>query len=91
VNCRSYTDEYPNSRLFRDAVIAILAVIGKQERIGRRDRVSAAIARLRRAGASRPEAKNHRRKEGNNHTNNKREMALRGAARQGSDLSVKWH
>ncbi|HTR34924.1 MAG TPA: recombinase family protein [Bryobacteraceae bacterium] len=51
VNWRSYTEEYLDSTgLFRDAVIAILAVIAKQERIRRSERASAAIARLRREG-----------------------------------------
>jgi len=51
VNWRSLTEEYLDSTgLFRDAVIAILAVIAKQERIRRSERASAAIARLRRQG-----------------------------------------
>jgi DNA invertase Pin-like site-specific DNA recombinase len=51
VNWRSYTEEYLDSTgLFRDAVIAILAVIAKQERIRRSERASAAIAKLRRQG-----------------------------------------
>jgi DNA invertase Pin-like site-specific DNA recombinase len=51
VNWRSYTEEYLDSTgLFRDAVIAILAVIAKQERVRRSERASAAIARLRREG-----------------------------------------
>ena len=51
VNWRSFTEEYLDSTgLFRDAVIAILAVIAKQERIRRSERASAAIARLRRQG-----------------------------------------
>jgi DNA invertase Pin-like site-specific DNA recombinase len=51
VNWRSFTEEYLDSTgLFRDAVIAILAVIAKQERIRRSERASAAIARLRREG-----------------------------------------
>lgn len=53
VEWRSYTEEYLDSTgLFRDAVIAILAVIAKQERIRRSERASAAIARLRRAGTT---------------------------------------
>ena len=36
--------------LFKDAVIAILAVIAKQERLRRSERASAAIAKLRRQG-----------------------------------------
>ena len=51
VNWRSFTEEYLDSTgLFRDAVIAILAVIAKQERIRRSERATAAIARLRRQG-----------------------------------------
>jgi DNA invertase Pin-like site-specific DNA recombinase len=51
VNWRSYTEEYLDSTgLFRDAVIAILAVIAKQERIRRSERALAAVARLRRQG-----------------------------------------
>ncbi len=51
VEWRSYTEEYLDSTgLFRDAVIAILAVIAKQERVRRSERASAAIARLRRQG-----------------------------------------
>ncbi len=48
---RSYTEEYLDSTgAFRDAVIAILAVIAKQERIRRSERATAAIARLKRQG-----------------------------------------
>jgi DNA invertase Pin-like site-specific DNA recombinase len=51
VNWRSYTEEYLDSTgLFKDAVIAILAVIAKQERVRRSEHASAAIARLRRQG-----------------------------------------
>jgi len=51
VGWRSYTEEYLDSTgVFRDAVIAILAVVAKQERIRRSERASAAIARLRREG-----------------------------------------
>jgi DNA invertase Pin-like site-specific DNA recombinase len=51
VNWRSFTEEYLDSTgIFRDAVIAILAVIAKQERIRRSERAAAAIARLRRQG-----------------------------------------
>jgi DNA invertase Pin-like site-specific DNA recombinase len=51
VGWRSFTEEYLDSTgLFKDAVIAILAVIAKQERIRRSERASAAIARLRRQG-----------------------------------------
>src|SRR6516225_3694332 len=48
---RSHTEEYLDScGLFRDAVLAILAVIAKQERVRRSERARAAIARLRRQG-----------------------------------------
>lgn len=51
VGWRSFTEEYLDSTgLFKDAVIAILAVIAKQERIRRSERASAAVARLRRQG-----------------------------------------
>jgi DNA invertase Pin-like site-specific DNA recombinase len=51
VDWRSYTEEYLDSTgVFRDAVIAILAVIAKQERIRRSERAAAAIARLRGQG-----------------------------------------
>ena len=53
VNWRSYTEEYLDScGVFRDAVLAILAVIAKQERVRRSERARAAIARLRRNGES---------------------------------------
>jgi DNA invertase Pin-like site-specific DNA recombinase len=53
VGWRSFTEEYLDSTgLFRDAVIAVLATIAKQERIRRSERASAAIARLRRAGTT---------------------------------------
>jgi len=51
VNWRSYTEQYLDScGLFGDAVIGILAVIAKQERVRRSERASAAVARLRRQG-----------------------------------------
>jgi DNA invertase Pin-like site-specific DNA recombinase len=51
VGWRSHTEEYLDSTgIFKDAVIAILAVVAKQERIRRSERASAAIARLRRQG-----------------------------------------
>jgi len=51
VGWRSYTEEYLDSTgIFRDAVIAILAVIAKQERIRRSERAAAAIAKLRSQG-----------------------------------------
>ena len=49
VGWRSHTEEYLDSTgLFKDAVIAILATIAKQERIRRGERAKAAIQRLRR-------------------------------------------
>jgi DNA invertase Pin-like site-specific DNA recombinase len=51
VNWKSFTEQYLDScGVFQDAVLAILAVIAKQERIRRSDRASAAIAKLRRQG-----------------------------------------
>jgi DNA invertase Pin-like site-specific DNA recombinase len=51
VNWRSYTEEYLDSTgLFRDAIIAVLAAIAKQERVRRGERAAAAIARLRKEG-----------------------------------------
>jgi DNA invertase Pin-like site-specific DNA recombinase len=48
---RSHTEEYLDScGIFRDAVLAILAVIAKQERVRRSERATAAIVRLRRQG-----------------------------------------
>jgi DNA invertase Pin-like site-specific DNA recombinase len=48
---RSHTEQYLDlCGLFRDAVLAILAVIAKQERIRRSERARTAIARLRRQG-----------------------------------------
>ena len=48
---RSHTEEYLDScGIFKDAVLAILAVIAKQERIRRSERAKAAISRLRRQG-----------------------------------------
>ena len=48
VGFRSYTESYPDScGLFKDAVISILAVIAKQERIRTRERVLAGIERYR--------------------------------------------
>jgi hypothetical protein len=47
-NWRSFTEKYLDSTgLFKDAAIAILAVIAKPERIRRSERANAAIARLR--------------------------------------------
>ncbi len=51
VDWKSFTEEYLDScGIFRDAVIGILAVIAKQERVRRSERAKAAIARLRRQG-----------------------------------------
>jgi len=48
---RSHTEEYLDScGLFRDAVLAILAVIAKQDRVRRSERARAAVARLSRQG-----------------------------------------
>lgn len=53
VEWRSFTEEYLDSTgLFKDAVIAILAVIAKQERIRRSERASVAIAKLRRLASA---------------------------------------
>jgi DNA invertase Pin-like site-specific DNA recombinase len=53
VGWRSHTEEYLDSTgLFKDAVIAILATIAKQERIRRSERATAAIQRLRRKGTT---------------------------------------
>ena len=51
VGWRSHTEEYLDSTgLFKDAVIAILATVAKQERIRRSERAKAAIQKLRRRG-----------------------------------------
>jgi DNA invertase Pin-like site-specific DNA recombinase len=51
VQWKSFTEQYLDScGIFRDAVLAILAVIAKQERVRRSERASAAIAKLRRQG-----------------------------------------
>jgi DNA invertase Pin-like site-specific DNA recombinase len=51
VNWRSFTEEFLDSTgVFRDAIIAILAAIAKQERTRRSERASAAVQRLRRQG-----------------------------------------
>lgn len=51
VHWRSLTEEYLSSiGIFRDAVLAILAAIAKQELVRRSERASAAIARLRHEG-----------------------------------------
>ena len=53
VGWRSHTEEYLDSTgLFKDAVIAILATIAKQERIRRSERAKAAIQRLQRKGTT---------------------------------------
>ena len=53
VGWRSHTEEYLDSTgLFKDAVIAILATIAKQERIRRSERAKAAIQRLQRQGTT---------------------------------------
>ena len=51
VNWRSFTEQYLDSMgLFKDAVLAILAVIAKQERIRLSERVHAGLARARKQG-----------------------------------------
>jgi DNA invertase Pin-like site-specific DNA recombinase len=51
VGYRSFTEQYLNScGVFKDAVLAILAVIAKQERIRLSERVHAGLAKARRAG-----------------------------------------
>lgn len=51
VNWRSYTEQYLDScGVFKDAVLAILAVIAKQERIRLSERTVAGLERARRAG-----------------------------------------
>ena len=53
VGWRSHTEEYLDSTgMFKDAVIAILATIAKQERIRRSERAKAAIQKLRRQGTT---------------------------------------
>jgi DNA invertase Pin-like site-specific DNA recombinase len=48
---RSHTEEYLDScGIFKDAVLAILAVIAKQERVRRSERTLAGLARARREG-----------------------------------------
>src|SRR5215813_1385946 len=50
-NWRSFTEQYLDSMgLFKDAVLAILAVIAKQERIRLSERVHAGLARARKQG-----------------------------------------
>jgi len=51
INWRSYTEQYLDSTgVFRDAVISILAVVAKQERIRRSERTKASIERRRALG-----------------------------------------
>lgn len=51
VGYRSYTEQYLDScGMFKDAVLAILAVVAKQERIRLSERTVAGLARARRAG-----------------------------------------
>jgi DNA invertase Pin-like site-specific DNA recombinase len=51
VDWRSYTEQYLDSTgIFRDAIIGILAVIAKQERVRRSERAAAAVQRLRKTG-----------------------------------------
>jgi DNA invertase Pin-like site-specific DNA recombinase len=67
VEWRSFTEQYLDSTgVFRDAVIAILATIAKQERVRRSERALAAVARLRKQGKTehlgRPRLITHRQK-----------------------------
>jgi DNA invertase Pin-like site-specific DNA recombinase len=87
VGWRSHTEEYLDSTgLFRDAVIAILATIAKQERIRRSERAKAAIQKLRKQGTvdhlGRPKAVFNRERA--------RELAAQGwsFARIGKQLGV---
>lgn len=51
VNFRSFTEQYLDScGIFKDAVLAILAVIAKQERVRLSERTLAGLARARRQG-----------------------------------------
>lgn len=51
VGWRSFTEQYLDSTgVFREAVISILAVVAKQERIRRSERTKAGLARVRAAG-----------------------------------------
>lgn len=51
VGWKSYTEEYLDScGIFKEAVIGILAVIAKQERVRRSERAKAAIEKLRKQG-----------------------------------------
>jgi DNA invertase Pin-like site-specific DNA recombinase len=51
IQWRSLTEQYLDSTgIFRDAVISILAVIAKQERVRRSERVRAGLARVRSTG-----------------------------------------
>jgi DNA invertase Pin-like site-specific DNA recombinase len=53
VNWRSYTEQYLDScGVFRDAVLAILATIAKQERVRLSERTLAGLARAKRQGKS---------------------------------------
>jgi DNA invertase Pin-like site-specific DNA recombinase len=51
VNWRSFTEQYLDScGIFKDAVLAILAVIAKQERVRLSERTLAGLARARKQG-----------------------------------------
>jgi DNA invertase Pin-like site-specific DNA recombinase len=51
VNYRSFTEQYLDScGIFKDAVLAILAVIAKQERVRRSERTLAGLAKARKQG-----------------------------------------
>jgi DNA invertase Pin-like site-specific DNA recombinase len=67
---KSFTEQYLDScGIFREAVLAILAVIAKQERVRRSERATAAIAKLRRQGKA-------------DHLGRKRKVFDRGKARE---------
>lgn len=51
VGWRSYTEQFLDSTgIFRDAVVSILSVVAKQERVRRSERVKASVERRRAAG-----------------------------------------
>jgi DNA invertase Pin-like site-specific DNA recombinase len=54
---RSYTEQYFDSTgIFKDAVVSIMAIIGKQEKVRRSERIRAGLARTKAQGTrlSRP-------------------------------------
>jgi DNA invertase Pin-like site-specific DNA recombinase len=51
VACRSYTEQYlDSSGIFKDAVVSIMATIGKQENVRRSERITATLSRLKAQG-----------------------------------------